>query len=97
LDTSHPQHHHASGTHSTSLLLLNDRLTRQLEDNLVLFEHLNQELKNTSASGEVMRAVVEERRLREASNAEEGRYRHRKEMEKMKKRQEEYMRKIQRI
>jgi len=95
LDTSHPQHHHPS-TPSTSLLLLNDRLTRQLEDNLVLFEHLNHELKNTS-SGEVMRAVVDERRQREANAAEEGRDRHRKEMEKMKKRQEEYMRKIQRI
>ena len=61
---------------------------------MALFEHLNHELKNTS--GEIMR-VVDEKRQRDASAAEEGRDRHQKEMEKMKKRQEEYMRKIQRI
>jgi hypothetical protein len=44
LDTSSKHHHHLS------LLTLNDRLTRQIEDNLTLFDNLNHELSSKEAA-----------------------------------------------
>lgn len=73
------------------LVDLNERLTRQIEDNLQLFTALNRELQQKEGSGAMLTLREAQRIERELSkkNGEERR-RHEEEMGRIRRRQEEY-------
>ena len=114
-DTS-PSVQNSNGSHSHSvdhLLGINDRLTRQIEDNLALFEELHQELGlKDRAIAENKRQLLEKEReverlmrklndmgehLKQLLTAKASDSQHEERMRHLRLRQDEYQRKIDRI
>lgn len=110
-----------SSTHNRTLLDINERLTRQIEDNLSLFENLNKELNSkdealVQGEAKISEKDKELRKLKQqlkhmdesmkrlmqvtkltSEATEASKARHLEEMDKIKRRQEEYQEKISRI